>query len=62
MKANWTYGVELQAVSDFSDKEMTKGVTVSIKDFFDKWHCERFDYTVIKIENNKVTEVYFWHS
>lgn len=57
-----TSQIDLQAVSDFSDKEMTKGVTVSIKDFFDKWHCERFDYTVVKIENNTVTEVYFWHS
>lgn len=57
-----TSQIDLQAVSDFSDKEMTKGVTVSIKDFFDKWHCERFDYTVIKIENNTVTEVYFWNS
>ena len=57
-----TSQIDLQAVSDFSDKETTKGVTVSIKDFFDKWHCDRFDYTVVKIENNTVTEVYFWHS
>ena len=56
-----TFQNNYQSVKDFSDKEMTKGVTGSIKDFFDKWHCDRFDSTVIKVENNTVTEVYFWY-
>ena len=51
-----------EAAKNFTDKELTKGVTDNIRDFFDKWHFDRYDFTVIKIENNTVTEVYFWHS
>ena len=49
-----------ESVRSFTDKELTKGITDSIRGFFDKWHYDRYDYTVIKIENNTVTEVYFW--
>ena len=51
--------IDFRAVRDLTDKESTKGVTGSIQDFFDKWHFDRYDLTVVKIENNMITEVYF---
>lgn len=48
------------AVKNFADTALTEGLTDSINAFFDKWHFDRYDFTVIKIENNTVTEVYFW--
>ena len=48
------------AVKNFADTTLTEGLTDNINDFFDKWHFDRYDFTVIKIENNTVTEVYFW--
>ncbi|MBQ6303270.1 MAG: hypothetical protein IJK83_04520 [Clostridiales bacterium] len=48
------------AVKNFADTSLTEGLTDSINAFFDKWHFDRYDFTVIKIENNTVTEVYFW--
>ena len=51
--------IDFRAVRDLTDKESTKGVTGSIREFFNKWHFDRYDLTVIKIENNMITEVYF---
>lgn len=48
------------AVKNFADTALPEGLTDTINDFFDKWHFDRYDFTVIKIENNTVTEVYFW--
>ena len=48
------------AVKNFADTALTEGLTDNINAFFDKWHFDRYDFTVIKIENNTVTEVYFW--
>ncbi len=55
-----TSQIDFRAVRDLTDMESTKGVTGSIRDFFDKWHFDRYDLTVIKIENNMITEVYIY--
>ena len=55
--------IDIRDVNDFTNNDMTKGITGSINEFFDKGRFpeyERYDHTMIKIENNTVTEVYFW--
>jgi hypothetical protein len=55
--------IDIRDVTDFTNKDMTKGITGSINEFFDKGRFpeyERYDHTMVKIENNTVTEVYFW--
>lgn len=55
--------IDIRDVNDFTNNDMTKGITGSINEFFDKGRFpeyERYDHTMVKIENNTVTEVYFW--
>ena len=52
---------EYEAVIQFRDTSLTEGVSNSISDFFDVFGYTQYDYTVIRVENNVVTEVYFWY-
>jgi len=52
---------EYEDVIQFRDTSLTEGVSNSISDFFDVFGYTQYDYTVIRVENNVVTEVYFWY-
>ena len=52
---------EYEDIIQFRDTSLTEGVSDSISDFFDVFGYTQYDYTVIRVENNEITEIYFWY-
>ena len=52
---------EYEDVIQFRNTSLTEGVSDSITDFFEMFGYTQYDYTVIRVENNEVTEIYFWY-
>ncbi len=52
---------EYEDVIQFRNTSLTEGVSDSITDFFEVFGYTQYDYTVIRVENNEVTEIYFWY-
>ena len=51
---------ELESAIQFINPEYTEGLTDSVEEFFGEWDYSSYTNTVVRIENNEVTEIYFY--